>query len=94
MGLGKNKWAVLDYIRIGLFGPPPNTIGGIDVTYRCNLTCKHCYFQKQQYHEELSLGQMLTAPVLTWLFLAVSPESTIPALRRCWMNGTTPMSRV
>ncbi|RLB43676.1 MAG: hypothetical protein DRH12_02390 [Deltaproteobacteria bacterium] len=57
MGQKKNTWAVLDYIRVGLFGPPPNTIGGIDVTYRCNLTCKHCYFHKQQYHDELSLEQ-------------------------------------
>ena len=53
----ENSWTVTDYIKVGLFGPPPNTIGGIDVTYRCNLTCRHCYFHKQDYHEELSLEQ-------------------------------------
>lgn len=26
----------------------------IDVTHRCNLKCKHCYFLKQNYKSELS----------------------------------------
>lgn len=26
----------------------------IDVTYRCNLNCKHCYFKKQGYKDEIS----------------------------------------
>jgi len=26
----------------------------IDVTYKCNLNCKHCYFKKQKYTHELS----------------------------------------
>ncbi len=51
----KNTWGFLDYIKLGLFGPPPNTIGGIDVTYHCNLACRHCYFRKQAYHNELSI---------------------------------------
>ncbi len=59
MGQQKNTWAVLDYIKIGLLGPPPNTIGGIDVTYRCNLACRHCYFHKQQYRQELSVDQWI-----------------------------------
>jgi len=48
-----NKWSVLDFIEIGMKGMPGAALGGIDVTYRCNLRCRHCYFLKQHYHEEL-----------------------------------------
>jgi MoaA/NifB/PqqE/SkfB family radical SAM enzyme len=27
-----------------LFGLPRNAFGSIDVTQKCNLRCKHCYF--------------------------------------------------
>jgi len=54
-----NKWSVLDFIRIGYEGMPTASLGGIDVTYRCNLRCRHCYFLKQNYHEELSIGQWI-----------------------------------
>lgn len=49
-----NSWHVSDYIKIGFKGMPPDSLGGIDVTYRCNLRCRHCYFIKQDYHTELS----------------------------------------
>lgn len=50
-----NNWSVLDFIKIGLAGMPANSLGGIDVTYRCNLRCRHCYFMEQGYDSELSL---------------------------------------
>lgn len=54
-----NKWSVLDFIRIGYEGMPAASLGGIDVTYRCNLRCRHCYFLKQNYHEELSIEEWI-----------------------------------
>lgn len=54
-----NKWTVLDFIRIGYEGMPAASLGGIDVTYRCNLRCRHCYFLKQGYHKELSIEEWL-----------------------------------
>jgi len=54
-----NTWAVSDYVKVGLRGMPPRSLGGIDVTYRCNLRCRHCYFLKQGYRAEWSTGQWL-----------------------------------
>lgn len=54
-----NKWSVLDFIRIGYEGMPAASLGGIDVTYKCNLRCRHCYFLKQNYHEELSIEEWI-----------------------------------
>ncbi|MBW1698601.1 MAG: radical SAM protein [Deltaproteobacteria bacterium] len=54
MGHFPNRWRVFDYLRVGLQGMPTRSLGGIDVTYRCNLRCRHCYFIKQNYREELS----------------------------------------
>lgn len=52
-----NRWTISDYIKIGLKVMPPRSLGGIDVTYRCNLSCKHCYFIKQGYISEWSTEQ-------------------------------------
>lgn len=54
-----NRWSVWDYLKIGFRGMPANALGGIDVTYRCNLRCRHCYFIKQNYHAELTDEQWL-----------------------------------
>jgi MoaA/NifB/PqqE/SkfB family radical SAM enzyme len=54
-----NTWHVTDYIKIGLKGMPPGSLGGIDVTYRCNLDCRHCYFRKQGYQTELTTEEWL-----------------------------------
>jgi Fe-coproporphyrin III synthase len=54
-----NTWSALDFIRIGYEGMPACSLGGIDVTYRCNLRCRHCYFLQQNYHEELPIDQWL-----------------------------------
>ena len=56
-GHGSNRWTISDYIKIGLKGMPQRSLGGIDVTYRCNLSCKHCYFIKQGYRSEWSTEQ-------------------------------------
>jgi hypothetical protein len=49
-----NRWTVSDYLRIGLAGFPEEGLMSIDVTYRCNLHCLHCYFSRQNYVSELS----------------------------------------
>lgn len=54
MGKPGNNWNLMDFIKIGLNGMPPDSFGGIDATYRCNLRCRHCYFAKQNYQDELS----------------------------------------
>jgi len=52
----KNTWSVKDYLHIGFMGFPKGGLCGIDVTYRCNLKCAHCYFRTQGYKDELSLN--------------------------------------
>ena len=54
-----NTWTVSDYLKVGLKGMPQGCLGGKDVTYRCNLTCRHCYFMKQNHHHELSVTEWL-----------------------------------
>jgi len=53
--MDKNGWSLKDYLRIGFNGFPKGGLCGIDVTYRCNLKCAHCYFRAQGYEDELSL---------------------------------------
>lgn len=36
------------------FDLPKKCIGSVDITYKCNLRCKHCYFFKQEYRACLS----------------------------------------
>ena len=46
-------------VKAGFFavGLPRNTFCAFDVTARCNLRCKHCYFFEQEHGPELSLVQ-------------------------------------
>jgi MoaA/NifB/PqqE/SkfB family radical SAM enzyme len=39
------------FLTVGL---PKNSFGSVDLTNRCNLRCKHCYFFEQENPEELS----------------------------------------
>ena len=50
----KFLFRIYDIAKFDLFGVPKYGIGSIDVTYRCNLACKHCYFNEQGYSSELS----------------------------------------
>lgn len=51
--IGKEKTKFLfklyDLGRFDLFGKPKGAIGAIDITNRCNLRCKHCYFYAHDY---------------------------------------------
>lgn len=48
-----------DLAKVAFFfvGVPRNGFGSIDVTSRCNLRCKHCYFLEQDRPDELSIDQ-------------------------------------
>lgn len=40
-------------------GFPKNAFGSVDITNRCNLRCKHCYFFEQEQPEEFTDEQWL-----------------------------------
>lgn len=44
-------------VKAGFFalGIPARAFCSIDVTFRCNLRCRHCYFLEQGYRHELSV---------------------------------------
>jgi Fe-coproporphyrin III synthase len=48
-----------DLAQVAFFflGFPKNGFGSIDVTNRCNLRCRHCYFFEQDLPEELTVEQ-------------------------------------
>jgi len=76
----KNTWSVKDYLHIGFMGFPKGGLCGIDVTYRCNLKCAHCYFRTQGYKDELSLNG--------WMEKFISLESKgFPFLICGWLGG-------
>jgi len=50
----KFLFKLYDLARFDLFGRPWGNFGSIDITYRCNLNCKHCYFKEQGYDHEMS----------------------------------------
>lgn len=43
-----------DIAKISAFGPPKPLGVSIDISNRCNLRCKHCYFFREGYSSELS----------------------------------------
>lgn len=49
----------LDMVAFAMQGVPPYAVGSIDITYRCNLKCKHCYFLEQGFDSELSDDQWI-----------------------------------
>jgi MoaA/NifB/PqqE/SkfB family radical SAM enzyme len=46
--------SAFDVAKVGfrLFGLPRNAFGSIDVTQKCNLRCKHCYFFEHEQPEQ------------------------------------------
>lgn len=51
-----NRWTLYDFLEVCLKGFPARGIGSIDVTHRCNLSCRHCYFREQGHQDEASLS--------------------------------------
>ena len=58
--IGKDRtkyfFKLYDLTRFDLFGKPKGAIGAIDITNRCNLRCKHCYFYAHNYEENPELS--------------------------------------
>jgi len=52
-----NRWSLFDYLHVGVSGFPLDGLVSIDVTYRCNLHCTHCYFTHQGFTSELSVEE-------------------------------------
>jgi len=55
--LWKFLFKMVDLGKFAVLGKPRWGIGSIDVTCRCNLKCKHCYFLEQDYSTELTEQQ-------------------------------------
>ncbi len=57
IGKGKTKFLfkLYDLAKFDLLGKPKGAIGSIDITNRCNLRCKHCYFYAHDYDEKQEL---------------------------------------
>ena len=79
-GEEKNRWGVRDFLKIGLMGFPRQGMISIDVTYRCNLSCQHCYFIRQGHRSELSVDQWIS-----WLENRRTEEH--PFLVCGWLGG-------
>jgi sulfatase maturation enzyme AslB (radical SAM superfamily) len=80
-----NTRHITDYINIGLKGMPAGSLGGIDVTHRCNLKCRHCYFSKQGYRSEMATEQ--------WLQKLSRLQAAGFALMICGSMGGEPLLR-
>jgi hypothetical protein len=80
-----NHWTLSDYLRIGLAGFPPEGLMSIDVTYRCNLQCLHCYFISQDYASEISSDR--------WVARLKGMESRGAPLYICGWLGGEPLLR-
>jgi MoaA/NifB/PqqE/SkfB family radical SAM enzyme len=81
----KPKFTVYDFIKVGffLFGFPKNAFGSIDVTYRCNLRCRHCYFVMQNYEDELEVEEWIKKLES----LRLKGKRNFPFLQCTWVGG-------
>ncbi len=75
-----NEWKLKDFLQIGVVGFPSQGLISIDVTYRCNLSCRHCYFRSQGYNSELTQDQWFS-----WLETRLSQG--YPFLICGWLGG-------
>ncbi len=66
-----------------LFGFPHNAFGSFDITSKCNLRCRHCYYFTQSHPDDLADQQ--------WLDLMAGLKSKswfrFPFLQASWVGG-------
>ena len=84
--IGKNKtkffFKLYDLSRFDLFGKPKGAIGSIDVTNRCNLRCKHCYFYAHDYESQRELSDE------EWISrLEELKQTDFPFYQCSWIGG-------
>ncbi|MCF6157264.1 MAG: radical SAM protein [wastewater metagenome] len=84
--IGKEKtkffFKLYDLARFDLFGKPKGAIGSIDITNRCNLRCKHCYFYAHDYEEKPELTDNEWIEKLESL-----KETDFPFYQCSWVGG-------
>jgi MoaA/NifB/PqqE/SkfB family radical SAM enzyme len=75
-----------DLAKVAFFlvGFPRNGFGSIDVTNRCNLRCRHCYYYEQELPEELTLEQWLAR---LEEIRRSSPRWEFPFFNCSWVGG-------
>ena len=78
--LAVNRWRPQDFLNIGLMGFPRGGMISIDTTYRCNLSCTHCYFRNQGYDKELTVDEWL-------VWLEKRRAQGYPSLICGWLGG-------
>lgn len=78
---------VLPKLALTVAPLPRNTFCSIDVTNRCNLRCKHCYFYSYDQHEDPEL------PVDEWLVRIERMQRGRGAFFSCTWVGGEPMLR-
>lgn len=71
-----------DLGRFDLFGKPNGTISSFDITNRCNLRCKHCYFYAHDYEDEKELTDDEWIDKLEEL-----KETDFPFYQSSWIGG-------
>jgi len=76
----KFVFRLYDLVKFGLLGWPKYGVGSIDITYRCNLKCKHCYFMEYGFGSELSDEQWLE-------FFEALKGTPFPFYEASWVGG-------
>jgi MoaA/NifB/PqqE/SkfB family radical SAM enzyme len=73
--------------RLFVTGLPPNSIGSIDVTNRCNLRCEHCYFFAEDHKGEKELSNE------QWIEKLEAMKAAGHPMMLCTWVGGEPMVR-
>ncbi|RKY25039.1 MAG: hypothetical protein DRP79_07045 [Planctomycetota bacterium] len=76
----KFLFKMYDLARFDIFGRPRYNFGSVDITYRCNLNCKHCYFKEYGFDSELSDEEWLN-------FFAELSKTDFPFYQCSWIGG-------
>lgn len=84
--IGKDRskffFKLYDLTKFDLFGKPKGAIGAIDITNRCNLRCKHCYFYAHDYEERPELSDE------EWIEkLEALKDTDFPFYQCSWVGG-------
>lgn len=79
--------SAFDVVKVGfrLFGLPRNMFGSIDVTQKCNLRCKHCYFFEHDQPERALGGDDWVALLESWKRTRSRWE--FPFFQCSWVGG-------
>ena len=84
--LGKDStkffFKIYDLIKFDMFGRPHGSISSFDITNKCNLRCKHCYFFAHDYNtkQELTNAQWIEK-------LDALKETSFPFYQCSWIGG-------